>query len=64
MQPYFFDQLNEVIEIVDWGCGQGIASLCFLQVLKERDKGYYEQFIRKITLIEPSKSALQRAVFN
>ncbi|MFK8289104.1 UvrD-helicase domain-containing protein [Capnocytophaga canimorsus] len=61
LQNFPFDQLNEVIEIVDWGCGQGIASLCFLQALRERQK---ESIIRKITLIEPSEKALQRAVFN
>lgn len=60
-QNFPFDELNGVVEIVDWGCGQGIASLCFVQALKERKK--YD-LIKKITLIEPSKQALQRAVFN
>lgn len=56
-----FDQLNGSIEIVDWGCGQGIGSATIIDVLKQHD---LLQWLRKITLIEPSTHALNRAVCN
>ena len=28
---------NDKIAIVDWGCGQGLASLCYKDFLKERN---------------------------
>lgn len=46
------------IEIIDYACGQGIASLCFANFLE--DSGH-ETRIKKITLIEPSTVALSRA---
>lgn len=49
------------IEIIDWGCGQGIGTICFAEMLRERNKLH---LLQKVTLIEPSKSALDRAVFN
>lgn len=61
MQNFPFDKLNGSIEIIDWGCGQGIASLCAIQILQERDK---MMWLKKVTLIEPSKSTLNRAVEN
>lgn len=45
-------------EIVDWGCGQGIGSICLLDHLIA--KGINNK-VGKITLIEPSKEALERA---
>lgn len=47
------------LEIIDWGCGQGLASLFFLDYLK-RKHGNYEM-IKSITLIEPSKISLEVA---
>ncbi len=49
------------IEVVDWGCGQGIGTLCLTEMLNERNKLH---LLQKVTLIEPSKSALERAVFH
>lgn len=45
-------------EIFDWGCGQAIGSLVFIQMLYEREMlhGLY-----RVTLIEPSETALNRA---
>lgn len=60
LQNFPFDTLFST-EIIDWGCGQGIATLCLLEMLKERNK---LASIRKITLIEPSNAALQRAKDN
>lgn len=56
-----FNKLNGSIEIIDWGCGQGIGSATIIDVLKQHD---LLQWLRKITLIEPSKQALNRAVCN
>jgi len=44
--------------IIDWGCGQGLASLCFFDYLKQRNLPNNTQ---KVILIEPSFSALSRA---
>ena len=49
------------LEIVDWGCGQGIGTVCVVDFLKERD---LTQWLKKITLIEPSQASLNRAVAN
>ena len=49
---------NDQIEIVDYGCGQGLASLCYHDFIKEHNP---LQQITKITLIEPSPLALSRA---
>lgn len=61
LQNFPFDKLNGAIEIVDWGCGQGIGSLCVLKALTERDK---LQWVKRVSLIEPSQAALGRAVAN
>lgn len=45
-------------EIVDWGCGQGIGTICLFDYL--RTLGYNSN-VKKVTLIEPSKKALERA---
>lgn len=60
LQNFPFDELLSS-EVIDWGCGQGIATICLLEMLKERGK---LSAIRKITLIEPSIPALQRAKAN
>jgi|TARA_B110001450_G_C17664384_1_gene498831 hypothetical protein len=44
------------LNIYDWGCGQGLASISFIDHFKDNiDK------IKNITLIEPSELALKRA---
>ena len=45
-------------EIFDWGCGQGIGILTFLELLNEREMLHG---VSAITLIEPSSFALNRA---
>jgi len=52
------DFFNKTINIVDWGCGQGIASISFFDYLS---KARIIQKINKIYLIEPSILALKRA---
>lgn len=49
---------NDKITIIDWGCGQGLASLCYHDYLKSCNS---QQQVSKIVLIEPSSLALSRA---
>lgn len=59
LQNFPFEELSlYTFEIFDWGCGQGIATLTLLEMLHQRNKLLG---LKKITLIEPSKKALQRA---
>lgn len=58
MMNFPFDDCQGSIEIVDWGCGQGIGSATIIEVFKQRD---LLQWLRKVTLIEPSRSAIERA---
>ncbi len=61
MMNFPYDDINECIEIVDWGCGQGIGSATVIQCLSQRDM---LKWVRKVTLIEPSYQAMQRALDN
>ncbi len=44
--------------VVDWGCGQGLASIAFLEYLKEKS---ILNLCKDVILIEPSLLALKRA---
>ena len=55
----FFD--NEEIDIIDYGCGQAIGTICYADFLRKIGKS---QNIRRITLIEPSERALKRAALH
>ena len=61
---YAFNNMNErvinnkKIEIIDYGCGQGLASICYHDYIMKHNPN---QQISKITLIEPSPLALSRA---
>lgn len=61
---YAFSNMNErvinnkQIEIIDYGCGQGLASICYHDFIMEHNP---DQQISRITLIEPSSLALSRA---
>ena len=56
-----YDRLTGSIEIVDWGCGQGIGSATLIESLQQRG---LLNWVKKITLVEPSPNALQRAECN
>jgi hypothetical protein len=45
------------INIIDWGCGQGIASMIFLE-------NFDSDIVNNITLIEPSELAIKRAALH
>ncbi len=49
---------NTDIAIIDWGCGQGLATVCFFDFLKNQG---IPNNTKKIILIEPSDQALERA---
>ena len=53
------DFKNTDIQIVDWGCGQGLATVCLFDFFKTRGIGL--DSVRKVVLIEPSELALERA---
>ncbi len=50
--------LSNSFEIIDWGCGQGLGTICFFDYLKKT--GFLKN-VKKVILIEPSEKALQRA---
>lgn len=53
------ETLFKDLTIIDWGCGQGLASMCLIDYL--RNEGRHVD-VNKIILIEPSRCALDRAV--
>ncbi len=59
--PNFRQVFNNSLEIVDWGCGQGLATVCFFDFLKQQN---IPNRIQKVTLIEPSEMALKRAILH
>lgn len=61
MKNFPFSQLDANYEIIDWGCGQGIATVCLVDCLRNHG---LDNKLQKVTLIEPSKVALDRAKFN
>jgi hypothetical protein len=60
-ETFPFNELHTPMEIIDWGCGQGLASLVFLDYIRE-----IEMYLNicKIILIEPSELTLKRAALH
>ena len=56
--PNFAQLLSEDLEIYDWGCGQGTATICLLDYLSSYK---ITPKLLNINLIEPSKAAVKRA---
>ena len=52
---------HATINIIDWGCGQALATILLLEYIKENDLNID---IRNVTLIEPSKLALSRGLLH
>jgi hypothetical protein len=50
---------NQQIDLIDWGCGQALASMVFMEFM-EKEKIKID--IKRVTLIEPSKLALKRGI--
>lgn len=61
MSDFPFENIDSDFEIIDWGCGQGIATVCLIDYLEKYNLDYK---LQKITLVEPSEFALRRAKFN
>ena len=61
LQNFPYNELPQRIEIVDWGCGQGVATICLMDCLY--DRGLLQR-LKKVTLIEPSQVAISRAAEN
>lgn len=53
--------LSKHITVVDWGCGQGLATCCCLDYLHDKNIPY---ILDRSILIEPSEKALARAHFH
>lgn len=53
-----FSVFTRDITIIDWGCGQGLASICFFDYLRVLGIAHN---VKKVILIEPSEPALNRA---
>lgn len=56
--PKHHDLFSQDIEIFDWGCGQGTATVCLLDFLRA---SHITHHIKRISLIEPSSAAIDRA---
>ena len=56
-----YKNLNNGVEIYDWGCGQGIGTVVIIEKL--RQFGWLSK-LKKVTLEEPSNVARQRAVLH
>lgn len=59
---FAFEKLPEMpnsdLHIIDWGCGQGLATIAFNDFLESKGKKHN---IKSVTLIEPSEFSLKRA---
>ena len=49
------------INIIDYGCGQALGTMCYADFLREKG---YSQKVKVITLIEPSEICLERAALH
>ena len=49
------------INIIDYGCGQALGTMCYADYLRENG---YSQKVKTITLIEPSEICLKRAALH
>lgn len=55
---------NGAFDLIDWGCGQGLGVIALADICRKTLDREIESKVRQITLIEPSKIALQRAIIN
>ena len=55
----FFEQPE--INIIDYGCGQALGTICYADFLRENG---FAQKVKTITLIEPSEICLKRAALH
>ena len=60
-EAFPFNNINLPVEIIDWGCGQALASLVLIDYLRSNN---IPVTICKIILIEPSELSLKRAALH
>lgn len=53
------DLFSKAFEVIDWGCGQALATTVLIDFLKTNG---FKENLKKVTLIEPSLKALERAL--
>ena len=53
--------INQPFEIIDWGCGQAMGTVNLFDYMNELGCA---KNLKKVTLIEPSKAALERGVLH
>ena len=53
------DFINTDLQIIDWGCGQGLATICLFDFFNRHNVSL--DLVKKVILIEPSEVALDRA---
>ncbi len=53
------DFINTDLQIIDWGCGQGLATICLFDFFNRHNVSL--DLVQKVILIEPSEVALERA---
>ena len=62
LQNFPYGELeSNPFEIFDWGCGQGIASICLVENLRDRN---LTENLKRVTLVEASPHTLARAEAN
>ncbi len=61
LQNFPYKEITGTVEIVDWGCGQGIGSMCVIEALVQHD---LSNWLKRVTLIEPSNYSRARAVLH
>lgn len=61
MGHFPYEKIKSGVEVYDWGCGQGIGTLSFIEHL--RNYGLLSS-LKKITLEEPSEKARKRAILH
>ncbi len=54
------DYFTNEVEVIDWGCGQGLSSLTYIEFLS---KAGMKLNIKNLTLIDASHLAVQRAAY-
>lgn len=56
--PRIADIVKDGFSVVDWGCGQGLATVCLLDFLKSRG---VDALPERTVLVEPSELAIENA---
>ena len=57
-EQFNFDRISNSVRVIDWGCGQAVATMTLLEYLQKHN---IDINIEEVILIEPSSIALERA---